>query len=149
MLIKRTILFLVILLNSMNTILGQTDKKKKAMVKLGTTGLTFREVSKGDSVMYYAVYLANVVKFMDEDYYNFSRLQFSTKEDVLKWFDEAINASYSLQENPDKIIYGEGVVYSRRSGNTLISANYKPDDYFKCTSMLLEKARKIFIKKTM
>jgi hypothetical protein len=146
---KRTILYLAIVLSSFNLVKSQSEKKK-TLVKLGTSGLTLDQVSKGDSVLYYVLYLENTVKLMDyEEIPNYSWINFYTKDDVVNWFDEAIDASYKLKEYPDKTIYGKEVIYTVRSGNTIISANYKPEEYFKCTTMLLERARKIFIKKTM
>ena len=147
--VRKVVLLLVLILISVTVVKGQKTKKRD-IVKLATSGLTISEASKGDSVKYYAVYLANVVKFMDEDRYNYSRIRLDTKEDVLAWFDEAINASNSLKENPDQIIYGEKAFYKMKSKSIhlFISTNNNSEEYFKCTTLLLEKAKNRFIKKT-
>ena len=147
MLLKRLILLSIICLFSLTMAKAQKTKKK-AIVKLEFSGFTITAALKGDSVKYYAVILANVVKFMDEDDFNYSMIKCQTKEDVIVWLDEAINASHTLKENPDEIVYGEKTFYKFKSGNTLISTNNNPEEYFKCTDLILERAKKIFLKKT-
>ncbi len=91
MLIKRTVLLFALILSCLTVIKGQNEKKK-FLVKLGTSGLTVNEVRSNDSVLYYILKLEIVKSFGYSEIPNYSWLSFYSKEDVVKWFDEAIEA---------------------------------------------------------